>query len=332
MLNRKVLIRILLNSLLGVILIFVWSRFVNLNELIKVLKTVDARFAVVFFFLFIISGVLRSLRLKLLLKHYKFSLKDLIMLNYLSQFLSFLIPVRAGEIAKSVYLSTQMETSLSKTVVWVFIDRFLDFWIAVVFIGALLPFIKTNLPGGFINIVILALVIFTLAFFVALKSEDLIKKIANFLSNFLVVSNIKKWFVTFTHNIAEGFEVLRRPPLGLAALIGLTVLATLSDSMVWIIAFRAFDFKLDVLRSVWADALTALTFLIPSAPGYVGSAEAAGAAVFTGILGLPINIVSAALVFFHILTLLTILILGITSLYLLKFDLGIVWKKLRSKD
>lgn len=332
MLNKKVLLRIALNSLLGAILIFAWSRFVNLNEVGETLRTVDLRYGILFFLLFISSGFVRAARLRLLLKGHKIALKDLTMLHYLSQFLSFLIPIRAGEIAKSVYLTTQTGSPLSKTVVWVFVDRFLDFWVAVLLIGSLLPFVKTTLPGGFTNIVFIALALFTLAFVIALKSEDLIKKIASFLSNFLVVNSIKKWFVTFTHSIAEGFEVLRRSPLELGIMIGLTVFATLIDSLVWIVSFAAFHIKLEPLTAIWADALTALTFLIPAAPGYVGSAEAAGAAVFSGILGLPINITSAALVFFHILTLLAILLLGITSLYVLKFDLSSVWKKLKGKD
>lgn len=335
MLNRKVFLRVALNSALGIVLVFAWSRFVNLTELLKVLKTVDVRFALIFFALFIFSGVLRSLRLKLLLsvdKNLKLSLKNLTMLNFLSQFLSFLIPVRAGEIAKSVYLTSNLKVSLSKTVVWVFIDRFLDFWVAVLFIGMLLPFVSTNLPARFNNLIFLTLIVFSLIFFIAIKSEYLIKKIASFVSNFLVVNSIKKWFVSFTHNIAEGFEVLRRPPQELGTLLALTFFATFIDSLVWVVAFRAFNFNLDLLSSMWADALTALTFLIPSAPGYIGSAEAAGVAIFSGILGLPVNLTSAALVFFHLSTLVAILVLGISSLYVLKFDLGAVWKMIKKGD
>lgn len=329
MLNKRILLKIALNSLLGLVLIFAWSRFVNLNEVADTLKKVDSRYAFLFFLLFVASGFIRALRLKLLLKQHEVPLKDLTMLHFLAQFLSFLIPIRAGEIAKSVYLSSQYQLPLSKTVVWVFIDRFLDFWMAILVIGLLLPFVNLSLPGKFVEIIFTLLVIFSLTLLLGIKSEPLIKKTAKFVSKFLIVERVKIWFVSVTHNVAEGFEVLRRPPQEFAALTFLTIAALTADAVVWLVLFKAFGFDLGFLRGLWADALTALTFLVPAAPGYVGSAEAAGAAIFSGILGIPINLTSAVLVFFHILTLLAILILGITSLYFLKFDLSIVWKKIK---
>lgn len=331
MLNRKIFLRITLNSALGIFLIFVWSRFVNLAEVFNILKTVDLKFVLVFFGLFIFSGVLRSLRLKLLLKEYPLPLKDAVMLNFLSQFLSFMIPIRAGEITKSVYLTSQYQTPLSKSLVWVFIDRFLDFWVAILFLGVLLPLVSINLPAKFINIIFILLITLSLLVVVALTSEKILKKSTTFLSKFLIVGSIKIWFVTITHNIIEGFAVLRRPFPGLLSLIGLTILATISDSLVWLVIFKSFNFNLGFFTSLWGDSLTALTFLIPAAPGYVGSAEAAGLAVFSGVLNIERNLASAALVLFHILTLLTILVLGLSSLYLLKFDLSLVWKRIKGE-
>jgi len=69
-----------------------------------------------------------------------------------------------------------------------------------------------------------------------------------------------------------------------------------------------------------------------SAPGYVGSAEVSGLAVFGGVLGLESNLASAATVLMHIITTVCLLVFGITSLYLLKFDLGQVWRKVRKGD
>ena len=78
--------------------------------------------------------------------------------------------------------------------------------------------------------------------------------------------------------------------------------------------------------------LNSLTFLIPAAPGYVGSAEAAGLAVFTYGLGYDKIYVSASTVIFHALSLIYILSSGIYGLYALKFNLGLVWKKVLRKE
>ena len=61
------------------------------------------------------------------------------MLNLLCQFLSFMIPVRAGEITKSAYLTSQFDLPLGKSLIWVFVDRFFDFWVILFLIAALSP-------------------------------------------------------------------------------------------------------------------------------------------------------------------------------------------------
>lgn len=329
--SKKLILRILINSALGVVLVFVWSRFVNLGEILKILKTVDLRWMGLFFFFFLFSTFFRGLRLKQLLKDYKLPLKDAIMLNLLSQFLSFAIPIRAGEVTKSVYLTSQFSLSLGKTIIWVFIDRFLDFWVILLLIAALLFWVPTNLPPNFVKAVLFVLSGFTLVSIMLVKSQSFSKKVVNFLAKFLIIKKVQKWFLTFTHAAIDGFEVLQRPPWELSKLVVFTVLAVLSDAFVWLSVFWAMGIKIDYFKGLLGNCLGALTFLVPSAPGYVGSAEAAGLAVFSGVLGIEANMASAALVFYHILTLVVLLVLGILSLYLLKFDMNLVWKKLRGQ-
>lgn len=339
MLSKKNLIRIGANSLLGLVLIFVWTRFISFDSIFKILKNTDIKIALLFCIAFVMSGVLRSFRLKLLLNEqvlssgnkYSFSYRNLLTLTYLSQFLSFLIPLRAGELTKSVYLSTQHSIPFGKTLSWVFIDRFLDFWLVIIFISTFMVLTPTSLPSKMITAIFILLVLFTLVFIVAITSEKLFKRIINISSKLLVFPKIQSAFIKFSHTIIEGFEVLRRPPLELASLIGITLIATLVDSSAWFIAFLALGKNLGVAQAILGNSLTALSFLIPAAPGYVGSAEAASLAIFSGVLGLEANLVSAASVLYHIMTLIVILAAGIISLYLLDFDLGQVWKKLRGE-
>lgn len=329
MLNKNLLRRIAFNSALGIILIFLWTRFVNLEETLVILKKVQLQYLFFFFVFFIISSALRGLRLKLLLKDQRISLKDVIMLNFLSQFLSFMIPVRAGELTKSVYLTTQFQQPLAKTMVWVFVDRFLDFWVVLLMISTFLLSVPTNLPSQFIRAAFVLSLLFSLAFILAVKSEKISKRIVNFLSKFFIVPNIKRWFISFAHTVIEGFEILRRHPLELLELVSLTLLATIFDGLIWMVIFLSVGVSLDFAKSLLGNALAALSFLIPAAPGYVGSAEAATLAVFGGVLGVETNFVSAASVVFHVLTIFALLLFGICSLYLLKFDLNLVWKRLK---
>lgn len=330
--KQKLLIRILVNSLFGLLLIFIWSKFVNFSEVGVILGGVDLKFAAAFFVFFGLSGFLRGVRFRFLLGQYKLPLKDMVMLTYLAQMLSFLIPLRVGELTKSVYLSSQFDLPLGKTIVWVFIDRFLDFLMIIVSIALLLLIVPTILPTRFLPIVLGVLLLFTLAFVIAIRSEEILKKIMIFVSNLLIFDNIKRGFVIFTHTIIDGFEVLRRRHLELATLILLTSITLVSDGLIWVSIFAALGLNLGLLKSMLGNGLSALTFLIPSAPGYIGAAEASGLAVFGGALGLEPNLASAGTILMHILTMIALLVFGVTSLYLLKFDLGVVWKKLRKEN
>lgn len=310
----KALFRIAINTLIGIILIFVWSRFVDLNQILKILSTIDPKFIVSFIIFFGLAGALRGIRFKILLGKYHLPVKDVIMLTYLAQFLSFMIPLRIGELSKSVYLTSQFNLPLGKAVVWVFIDRFLDFLMIIATISILLQFIPTVLPPKFLPIVLLVLLGFSLGFFLAIFKGDLIKKIK------------------FTHTIIDGFEILRGDVKKLIGILLFTLGILVVDGMIWWSAFSALGTNLGILKSMLGNGLSALTFLIPSAPGYVGSAEASGLAVFGGVLGYEANLASAATVLMHIIITTCLLIFGVGSLYLLKFDLGAVWRKLRKGD
>lgn len=329
MLNRNLIIKIGINSLLGLVLIFIWTRFVNLSDILQILKTADLKLAFIFFITFALAGIFRGFRLKLLLHKHKVPVKDAVMIHYLAQFLSFMIPIRAGELTKSVYLTSQFNLPLGKTITWVFIDRALDLLIVLLFIAIILPFIHTNLPEYFILIICLVLIAFIVMFVLAVTNDKLFKKLTIFLSNFLIVRSIKQRFITLTHTIIEGFEVLKRSPAELISLIVLTFFALIFDSLSWLIAFMVVGAKLDLPKFILGDALVSFSFLVPAAPGYIGSAEAAGLAVFSGILKMNPNLSSAGTVMFHILTVVVLLILGLLSLYVLKFDLGLVWKKIK---
>lgn len=331
MLSTKNIIKILLNTILGILLVFLWSKFVDLGEIFTTLARVDLRFVVAFFGFFVLSGVLRGLRLKLLLKQYKIPTRDVIPLIFLGQFLNFVIPIRAGEIAKGVYLSKNYTLPFSKTLTWIFIDRFLDFWVVLLTSGVLLFIIPTNFGSNFRLIVGLAFAGFSIAAVLAILSQNLARSLVARFSKFLYFTKFQKFFSSFCLSIIDSFSVLKRGKKDSFGLILLTVLATISDGLIWVVLFLSLQSNFGFLKPLLGNSLWALSFLVPAAPGYVGSLEASSLAVFSFALGLPVNIVSAATVLNHILTLVAVLILGVGSIYFLKFDLSSVWKKLKKE-
>lgn len=316
---KKIIVRVALNTLFGIILIFVWSRFVNLGEIAEVLSTVDLRYALGFVGFTVLSTFLRAWRLKILLLSHHIPVATLTALNFLSQFLSFTIPIRAGEVSKSIYLSTRYDLPIGKTVVWILLDRFFDFWAVLLLIAGLLLVVPVNLPSSSVYLVFLGLGGFTLGAAIVLISQSFARRLAR------MVPPLSKFALT----IIDGFDILRMDVVRWMTVVGLTLLACISDSLIWLSCLWALGIEFSYIQSLLSSSLLSLTFLVPAAPGYVGSAEASGLLVLSGVMGVNPTLASSATVFNHLLTALTLPTFGLISLYLLKFNLGLVWKRLR---
>lgn len=331
MFNKKNLLRLIVNSAIGIILIIIWLRLIDLGVVLKEISKVKLIELLPFVLFFALANFFRSLRLKILLKTNQISLKNIILITYLGQLLSFTIPLRIGEVTKGIYLSSQYGLETPKAIIWVFLDRFIDFWMILVLALVLLILLPTNLPGNILPSLIFPLGIFSLGAGLVIFLPSIAKKLINLITHFLVVDLLKKFFYKISHFLVDTATFLKLGPLKTSLVLVVTFLALLSDGLTWYIVFRAVFSKIEFLQILTGSLFSSLTYLIPSAPGYIGSAEASGLAVFSLGLGLEKNLTSVVTVVVHGLTLMTILLLGLTSLYLLKFDLRLVWRKFKKE-
>lgn len=324
--------RILFNIAVGVVLIFIWSRFVNLGEIFLNISKVNLlSLAPVFLFMFL-SPFLRAIRLQIFLSEIKkIKLLDLIFLNGVAMMLNFFIPIRAGEIAKGIYLHTNYGLNMGKAVIWVFLDRFLDFLVVLFLATFLLAVTPTSLSITIIMIITIILILALVLTWLAIFKSDLTKKLVNFLSYLLIEKHIKIYFVKFSTFILESCSVLKRHPRDLVLMGGITVLAYGADAYIWYFTFIALGVPQDFFNMYLGQLLSALTYLIPAAPGYVGSAEASGLLILSGVFNLDTNLASAMIVLFHIASAIFMLIFGLVSVYNLKINLGVILKKALKK-
>lgn len=328
----KTSIRVLINTLIGAVLIYFWFKLVNVSEILHALESFNPLLLVPVAFFFVFSGILKAIRFKVLLsKEVKVPALKLINLTFLSQLLSFTIPVRAGEIAKGVYLSTEYKLHFGKAVVWVFLDRFLDFWAVLALSLLFLLVTPTTLPRNLTTTLFFAVAVASLMVILVVLKPEYFRNLAKLISGLFIVKSLKDKFLQFSFFIIECFSLLRGGLNRNAGLLVLTASAAFSEAICWYIILSAFIPGLPIIKVWLGSMLNALTFLIPAAPGYVGSAEAAGLAVFTYGLGLNGTFVSAGTVIFHALSLVAILATGIWGLYTLKFNLSLVWQKLKGK-
>ncbi len=328
------MVKIIFNSLLGIFLIFIWSRFVDLNQILQKISQTNPIFLIPAFFCMFASPFIRAIRLKVFLSQIKkIPLWDLVFLNGAAILLNFLVPIRAGEVAKGVYLNTKYDFRLAKSVIWIFLDRFVDFLVVLLLAAVLLLVVPTALS---IIVIIFITIILTLALFLtylAVFRLDFSKKLVNFLSHLLIEKHIKIYFVRFSHFILDSFSVLNRSLKDVLVLVALTIFAYMADAGIWYFTFLSLGFDPGYIRMYLGQMLSALTYLIPAAPGYVGSAEASGALILTGVFGIDVNLASSMIVLFHITIAIFVIIFGLISIFNLKLDLGLIFKKaLRTKS
>ncbi len=234
--------------------------------------------------------------------------------------LNFFIPIRAGEIAKGVYLNTKYGLPLGKSIIWIFLDRFVDFLVGLLFAGVLLLVVPTALSITFITIIIIILISALLIIIFA-------RKIVKFLRPLLIENHIKLYFDRLTAFILDSFSILDRHPKDLFLMVVITILAYGADAAIWYFSFAALSLPQSFMKMYLGQLLSALTYLIPAAPGYIGSAEASGLLILSGVFGLETSLASAMIVLFHILSAVFILIFGLISIFSLKMDLGAILKK-----
>lgn len=328
----KTFIRILINTAIGAVLIYFWLKLVNIQEIFHALESFNPLILIPCAFFMVLATVLKAIRFKVLLsKEVNIPSIKMINLTFLSQLLSFTIPVRAGEVAKGVYLSTEYNLHFGKAIIWVFLDRFLDFWAVLGLSLILLLVIPTNLPQGLTTSLFIAVAFASVMVILVVKKSVYFEKLARVLSHLLVIKSLKEKFLSFSLFIIECFALLKGSLKRNVGIIALTILAAFAEGLSWLFVLSAFIPGLSIFKVWLGSMLNALTFIIPAAPGYVGSAEAAGLAVFTYGLGLSEKFVPAATIIMHAVSLVFILSSGIFALFLLKFNLKLVWQKVLKK-
>lgn len=322
------MVKILFNSLLGLALIFIWSRFVDIASVISVASKVNLNYLVPILFFMLLSPVLRAIRLKVFLSEIvKTKLLHLIYLTGVAMMLNFFIPIRAGEIVKGVYLNSRYKLPLGKSVIWVFIDRFVDFLAVLMLVTVLFFLVPTSLSITFIIVITIILIIALLLSYLLVHKVNLTKKLLSFLRYLFIVKPIKIYFDKFSSFILQAFSILNRHPKDICFMIGITVLAYAADAGIWYFTFIALGVNQDYLKMYLGQLLSALTYLVPAAPGYVGSAEASGLVILSGAFGMDPNLASGMIVLLHILSAIFVLVFGLISVYSLKINLGIILRK-----
>lgn len=328
MFTKNNLLKIGVNSIIGLLAVILWLYFVDLTDIIFRLRQANLLYLIPASICLILSLALRTYKLKFFLSPIrKIKFYELLALNGVAGMLNFLIPIRAGEVTKGFYLSKTYSIDLSKAVMWVFVDRFLDFLYVLIVAPIVLLFVVNSVPSGVTTIsVILAGVLLALVYLMVYQ-VSIAERLLQMCTQLLIFKLPKKYFASLYRHSLDTFSVLNRSILDWIILILLTTLAFLLDGLSYYFVFLSINSNQNILNMFLGQLLVALSYIIPAAPGYVGSAEASVLLVFSGILGIDKVSSSTMAILFHSLILVFLVTGGVFGIYSLNLDFKAIFKR-----
>src|SRR5215471_6847236 len=298
--------KVTIGLIVGVGLLLLVARFVNLPATILVLRQNLATprgitLALLSGVAFLLAWCVRGLRWKLFLNPVgKVSTLKAIGLYQVGVFLNFLLPIRGGEVAKCFILKRSSNIAVSQSLPTVAMDKALDLLPALV-IMVLVPLlgihmdIKLWLVLAFVGGILLSLLCFVgLAAWKRNAAIGLLQKLTRLLPQ-AIASKIEGFATGFVDSLLMG---ARQPRIFVPALL-LTGIAVLCDGLFAMLAFWTIGFPIPFGTAIFGYAVYNMFYILPTPPGQVGSNEAVGLLVFSGLLKVPPDQVAAMFVFSH---------------------------------
>lgn len=314
-------VKLIIGLLIGIGLLLLVSRFVNIPATIHVLQqNVTTPRSLILALLsgvaFLLAFSIRGLRWKLFLNPVaKVNTLKVVQLSLVGIFLNFLLPIRAGEVAKPLMLKRIARVPISQSVSTVAMDKALDL-VPALFIMAIVPFlglhmdIKLWLVLGLVGGLLMSLIFFVaLAVWKRKSAIDLLHRLGSIFPKSLG-GKIEGFAIGFTDALLLG---ARRPKMFIAAVL-LTGVAVAFDGLFAMLAFWVIGFPISFAVALFGYTVYNMFYILPNPPAQIGSNEAVGLLVFAGLLHLPADKVAAMFVFSHLWVALLMTVTGMSCL------------------
>lgn len=250
---------------------------------------------------FVLAFCIRAMRWKLFLNPIaKVRSLTVLQLFLVGVFLNFLLPIRAGELAKSLVLKRKAGIAVSQSLPTITMDKAFDL-LPALFVIAVVPFVGVRLDIKLWSVLILANgCLLGLALFVVLAAWKrsvalgLLQRATRMLPHFLG-SKIEGFITSFV----DALLLSAKNPRVLLSATLLTFVAVTCDGLYNYFAFWTIGYHITFGESLIGYLLFNMFYILPNPPGQVGSNEVVGLLIFTGLLHFAPDKVIAMAVFFH---------------------------------
>jgi glycosyltransferase 2 family protein len=324
LLTRRQIGLLIAQTLLGAILLWLWLRVVNLQAVGKILKQANGWLVLAAAGLSVSAGAIRAGRWRQVLRPLlTVPPWELWMINAAAALINFIIPLRTTEIAKSLFLKYRRQVPVAASLPTVAIDRSFDL-VAVLTLGIVGGLMGVHL-GSRLSLVILAggglLLSFIVLIGLALWSQ---RGLITLLSRLLPKQLNEKWrerILSVGEAFLRGLATAAQRPGDMALMLGLSLVAILSDATGLYLLFFALNIQVSFAVVATGFALLTLSFIVPGAPGYIGSTEAFGLLIFV-TLGIERDLAAGAVLLNHAVSSSLIVVLGTIGLWVVRLRPG----------
>jgi len=331
---KKNILNWLVGIVLGAIFLIAWIRIVDWQEFLQSFHNFDLSLVLIFSLFYIFAYFLRSLRWRIILKPVnKMSVWESFTIFMSGMLVNYLIPVRAGEIAKSVILKTKKNVRISNSLPSIFIDKLTDLF-PIIIIMLMVPLISIRLNVRLfviIGLIFFIFLMFLIFLFFAINHKIKALKILNFFLR-IIPQKYRIKLQEFFVNFIDGMAIMKDRFSDNCLVYFLTLLAVLSEAIYIFAVFKAFGVEVSYLEILFGYTLMNLTYILPTPPAQIGSNQLMWVLIFSFALGLNKNLTSAAVTFSHLLTSIWIFLLGGISLITLKINLNQLLQNNNEKD
>ncbi|OQX71979.1 MAG: hypothetical protein B6D62_00570 [Candidatus Cloacimonas sp. 4484_275] len=313
---KKNSVNLFIGIILGIIFLFLWIKIVDWREFFHYFSNFNLKFALLFSVFYVFAYFLRSLRWRLILFPIKkLSVGNAFMIFMNGLLINYLIPIRAGEIAKSIILKIKYNVRISRSLPTIFIDKITDLF-PIILIMILIPLISVRLNTALFSIVVVLFLIFLFFIgflFFSVNHQSLALKFLHTLLR-IFPKKYRSAFENFFSQFVEGMAIMKNRYRDVLLISLLTIFAVFSEAVYIFAVFKAFGANIGFIKILFGYTLMNLTYILPTPPAQIGSNQFMWVLIFSFALGVDENLTSAAIAFSHLLTSVWIFLLGGISL------------------
>jgi uncharacterized protein (TIRG00374 family) len=301
---------------IGTILVLAFLRLINVAAVYRRVEHLDLGLALLCGVVFLAAYAVRALRWRWFLAPDPVSIPRAVAIYLVAIFVNWLLPIRGGEVAKSLMLRRSNGIPVSRSLATVTMDKAMDLLPALVLL-ALVPFagLRLSRPLWLLLLsALLTLAVGALVLGLASWRRDRTVAALNRVLSAIVPRRIREHVDPFVVRFVDTLLALARRPRALLIAAGYTVVAVGLDALFCYLAFRAVGVSVPVLVVLYGYTFYNLAYILPTPPGQIGSNELIGLLIFSGMFGVGRSGVAAMFLFSHPWTALLMVVSGLLCL------------------